>query len=581
MVMKISKLFTLIEQADPDKIYVIGDSHAVAIAANIPNAEVLAQNGASLDAIATQSQSVPDGVRVLVTGGANDHAGHAQAAGATLTRLLRTMKNRGVRSIYVAFPKIDLNGQHRDVYSAAGYTSNYDRVQTATARAASSVLGANFVLSLQMNEINPRDPMRIHATPQAYSRVATSAAQKFEALGSGQQTSANGENLNPESIAVNVDALDPEDQELLDLDGDGIVTVADTEQAGIPPKMFVDGGGEFFGIFSVLSNFINKQQELEYTPELKTILSNLRNRVASGQITPRTRNAGASENARAAMQFFEGKGLTREQSAGVVGNLQAESGVNLNPAAIGDGGAAWGIAQWHPDRRQIWEQANNKTWQADGTSPGFAEQLQFIVYELNRTESRALRQLRATETAADAARVFDQYYERSSGAHRERRVAYAEALMGGSGDSGVQTADASGVPTNGNPLFSMDGASRMTQDDAAQQMQQTLARYRRMVAALDFPVRVNDAIAKTGTSRETETPGSQHFHGTALDLSIAGLSDRQVRQLLAAAKAAGFTGFGFGSNILHVDSGPRRTWDYGIRTFAGMPVSQVQNWAMA
>ena len=578
--MKISTLFTLLEQADPDKIYVIGDSHAVSIAANIPNAQLLAQNGASLDDIATQAQSVPDGVRVLVTGGANNHAGHAQAAGATLTRLLRTMKNRGVRSIYVAFPKIDLNGVHRDVYSAGGYNSNYDRVQTATSRAASSVLGSNSVLSLQMNEINPRDPMRIHATPQAYSRVATSAAQKFEALGSGQQTSQGGEDLNPESIAVNVDALDPEDRELLDLDGDGIVSVADTEQAGIPPKMFVDGGGEFFGIFSVLSNFVNKQQELEYTPELKNILGNLRNRVASGQVRPRSVDAGASQNARAAMQFFESKGLSKEHSAGIVGNLQAESGVNLNPAAIGDGGAAWGIAQWHPDRRKIWEDANNKTWQADGTSPGFAEQLQFIVYELNRTESRALRQLRATETAADAARVFDQYYERSSGEHREKRVAYAEALMGGS-ESGVQTADAAGVPTNGNPLFSMDGASRMTQDDAAQQMQQTIARYRRMVAALDFPVRVNDAIAKTGTSRERETPGSQHFHGTALDLSIRGLTDRQIKQLLAAAKAAGFTGFGFGSSILHVDSGPRRTWDYGNADFAGMPVRQVKNWAMA
>lgn len=578
--MRISQLATLIEQADPDKIYVIGDSHATAIAANIGNAEVLAQNGATLDQIATQAQSVPDGVRVLVTGGANDWSNHAQGAGATLNRILRTMKNRGVRSIYVAFPKIDLNGVHRDVYAAGGYTSNYDRVQTATARAAQSVLGGEYVISLQMNEINPRDPQRIHATPQAYSRVAAAANQKFSALGAGQQSSET-ENLDPQSIRVDVDALEPEDQELLDLDGDGIVTVADTEAAGIQPDQLVDGGAEFFGIFSVLSNFINKQRALEYTPELRSVLTNLRNRQAAGTL-PRPRvSGGGTQNARSAMQFFERQGLTRAQAAGVVGNLQAESGVNLNPAAIGDGGAAWGIAQWHPDRRKIWEDANNKTWQADGTSPGFAEQLQFIIYELNRTESRALSRLRATETAADAARVFDQYYERSSGAHRERRVAYAEALMG-AGEGGTATADASGIPTNGNPLFGLDGSqSRMTQRDAAQEMEQTLARYRRMVSNLGFQVRINDAIAKSGTSRESETPGSQHFHGTALDLSIAGLSDRQKRQLVAAAKAVGFTGFGFGSSILHVDSGPSRSWNYDITTFAGLPVERVQSWATA
>jgi uncharacterized protein YcbK (DUF882 family) len=112
-------------------------------------------------------------------------------------------------------------------------------------------------------------------------------------------------------------------------------------------------------------------------------------------------------------------------------------------------------------------------------------------------------------------------------------------------------------------------------------MAKTLARYKRMTAALDFPVRVNDAIAKSGTSRERQTPGSQHFHGTALDLSIAGLSQQQVKKLLVAAKQVGFTGFGFGDSILHVDSGPKRTWDYGNTDFAGLNLQSVKNWATA
>jgi len=41
-----------------------------------------------------------------------------------------------------------------------------------------------------------------------------------------------------------------------------------------------------------------------------------------------------------------------------------------------------------------------------------------------------MRYLQQARTAEEAAAVFDQYYERSSGAHRSRRMAYATNLMG-------------------------------------------------------------------------------------------------------------------------------------------------------
>ena len=44
-----------------------------------------------------------------------------------------------------------------------------------------------------------------------------------------------------------------------------------------------------------------------------------------------------------------GKGWTKEQATGVAANIEQES--RFNPAAIGDGGKAHGIAQWHPDRQ--------------------------------------------------------------------------------------------------------------------------------------------------------------------------------------------------------------------------------------
>ena len=570
--MRLTDVFTLIEQADPDKIYVVGDSHAVAMSSSIPGAEVLAKDGANLQQIAAQAQSVPDGVRVLLTGGNNDISSLHTAAGASVTKIIRALKKRNCRVVYVTFPPIDLNGEFADVYREAGYTSQYNRVQLATANAAKAELGANNVAGLGMSDISPADPKAIHATPQAYNRVATSITQKFA---KPQQQPAEGK-TDTSNLQLDTSKVPPEHMKYLDPDGDGVVTVSDAEAMGLPTETFSSYSGDAFGLFGILTNFMDSNKPLN--PNSPAYKNWIQNAMQGPPPKPQRRSSGGNtQNARAAMSYFESAGYTKEQAAGIVGNLQAESGMGINPAAIGDGGKAWGIAQWHPERRAIWEKASGKRWQTNGESPNFREQLDFIIYELNRTESRANRRLKATNTVEDAAAVFDQYYERSSGAARNKRIALAQTLVGT-----TQTADASGVPTNGSPLFDLDGSeSQLTKADAAQQMAQTLSRYKQMVARLPFEVKVNDAIAKRGTSRETNTQGSQHFHGTALDLSIAGLSKDQVKQLLVAAKTVGFTGFGFGNSILHVDTGNKRVWDYGNKDFAGMDLQAVKNWAVA
>ena len=126
------------------------------------------------------------------------------------------------------------------------------------------------------------------------------------------------------------------------------------------------------------------------------------------------------------------------------------------------------------------------------------------------------------------------------------------------------------------PLLDLDGSqSRLTQPDAGAEIQATVAMARRMAGIFGKPVTINDAIAKAGTSREQDTQGSQHFHGTALDLDVSGYSDEEKLQLVNAALQAGFTGFGFGNNILHVDRGPRRHWAYGNSTYGGVSVASL------
>lgn len=104
--------------------------------------------------------------------------------------------------------------------------------------------------------------------------------------------------------------------------------------------------------------------------------------------------------------------FTPEQRAGIMRRLMLESG--LNPGAVGDGGQAYGIAQWHPDR-----QANFRKWSGHdihGTSRD--EQLAFVMYELTQgMERSAGNKLRQTKTEQEAYNVFTKYYERPANAN--------------------------------------------------------------------------------------------------------------------------------------------------------------------
>ena len=129
------------------------------------------------------------------------------------------------------------------------------------------------------------------------------------------------------------------------------------------------------------------------------------------------------------------------------------------------------------------------------------------------------------------------------------------------------------------PIFDpRQGGSSMVNANAAARMQETLAGpFSRLQQGFGKNIVINDAIAKSGTSRESNTPNSRHFHGDALDLSLEGMSNAEQLRLFQEARRAGFTGFGFGSNILHVDLGPPRGWAYGNSTYGGRNVRDLIN----
>jgi hypothetical protein len=129
--------------------------------------------------------------------------------------------------------------------------------------------------------------------------------------------------------------------------------------------------------------------------------------------------------------FLRAKGLTAAQAAGVAGNVQVESG--FDPTAYNPREHAIGFAQWEGGRRTALQQFAAQMGRTE-TDP--LVQREFMWHELTGTEAGALAALQATTTPAQAAAVFDQRYERSSGGARQARIDAANAIASGAATGG-------------------------------------------------------------------------------------------------------------------------------------------------
>ena len=170
--------------------------------------------------------------------------------------------------------------------------------------------------------------------------------------------------------------------------------------------------------------------------------------IAAGAMGNITTGDGRATNGSAAraLEFFQSKGWSLAQAAGIVANLDIETGGTFNPAAVGDGGKAYGIAQWHPDR-----QAHFQSWAGRSIRGStFEQQLEFVQFELTEgREKRAGNRIRQTTTPQDAAAITDQFYERSDGTARARRIRRAITLAGNAAQDATQTNQASNTGASG------------------------------------------------------------------------------------------------------------------------------------
>lgn len=149
-------------------------------------------------------------------------------------------------------------------------------------------------------------------------------------------------------------------------------------------------------------------------------------------------------NAPYAYEYELAQGFTPPQAAGIVGNLEQESGVN--PEAPGDTRnprTSGGIAQWLGGRF-------NPSLITGNPTVDLPRQLAYIMQELNSDPGFGLADLRKAQTPQQAAQIFGTEYERYgiAGARVQDAVNTYNALAIGGAGSG---AGAAGLPVSSVP----------------------------------------------------------------------------------------------------------------------------------
>ncbi len=184
-------------------------------------------------------------------------------------------------------------------------------------------------------------------------------------------------------------------------------------------------------------------------------------------------------NDQAAYQFFVGAGLTNYEAAGIVGNLDQESGDS--PTAVQAGGPGRGIAQWSAGGRWDTDVNDNVLWYANlqgESSTSLTLQLQFIWYELQTFPTYGLSALEASTDVTSATEAFESDFEICNPAlcNPSNRISYAQAVLSAYGSTTVAAPLASTVAppvdqvsavdqSNGYPVAYFEGPANSLSED--------------------------------------------------------------------------------------------------------------------
>ena len=136
-------------------------------------------------------------------------------------------------------------------------------------------------------------------------------------------------------------------------------------------------------------------------------------------------NLEGNDNAEKIWNFFKSKGLTDEQTAGVMGSLWGESN-HFQPDLIEAGsGIGYGIAQWSFGRRTNLE---NYAKERGKPASDLGVQLNFLWQELEGPENRALNMVKSALTVREATIAWTNGFERPREDLRPGRIKEGEEV---------------------------------------------------------------------------------------------------------------------------------------------------------
>jgi len=134
---------------------------------------------------------------------------------------------------------------------------------------------------------------------------------------------------------------------------------------------------------------------------------------------------------RTAFNYFVHKGLSKVQSAGIIGNLMQESGVKASAVQYGNGPGR-GIAQWGIHQRWDHSPNDNVAWFASrhhASRWSLNTQLDFIWYELETFQHYGFAALRAARTVSAATKAFQDHFEVCGACDSSQRLTYAQHAL--------------------------------------------------------------------------------------------------------------------------------------------------------
>jgi len=148
--------------------------------------------------------------------------------------------------------------------------------------------------------------------------------------------------------------------------------------------------------------------------------------------------SGESDTAKAVWKFFTGKGFTPAATAGILGNMYQESGVNPSAIQGGGKGPAAGICQWENYNKKSarWKNMSDYAASKGKNWTDLQSQLEWLDMELQGKDSTTLSLLKKKvggyenfkkmTNINEATRVFEESFERAGKPNMERRYSAAQ-----------------------------------------------------------------------------------------------------------------------------------------------------------